>query len=51
MTAMLSNVSALHKASEGEKVCPECNTSIPCLTMRIIYDELKHLDPVIEGFN
>jgi len=49
-TAALLNILNLHRPSEGEKICSECNGN-PCLTFTIIEQELNHLDPVLGKFN
>ena len=50
MTAALLNILNLHRPSEGEKFCSECNGN-PCLTFTMIEQELNHLDPIIGKFN
>jgi hypothetical protein len=48
MGIAISNIAALHTASEGEKVCSECNVSDPCLTIQIVRDQLKHIDRILK---
>jgi len=48
MGIAISNIAVLHTASEGEKVCSECNVKDPCLTITMIRDQLKHIDPVVK---